>query len=117
MRRLRPVHSLLIVLSILVLPSTIARASDAGAKGVVTTTIDVLNPVTFGGTSLKPGSYTVKADETTVTLTARGKTVAQAKVEWKDSAQKSKSTSMLAENGIVKEIHFSGNTRYVELTN
>ncbi len=116
MRRSR-LGCIVFMTALLLFVSSNARAKDAGENNAISATLDVLNPVTIGGTTVKPGSYTVKADETTVTILARGKTVAQAKVQWKDSAQKAQSTNLLADNGMVKEIHFSGKTKYVELTN
>jgi hypothetical protein len=86
-------------------------------SNVISSTLTVLSPVTLGGTAVKPGTYTVSADDTKVTLAAHGKTVATANVQWKDTPQKSKSTSVLAESGAIKEIHFNGKTRYVEIAN
>lgn len=91
------------------------RANDADNKGDVSSTLDVLTPVTVGGKSLAPGTYTVKANDTKVIFVMRGKTVAEASVQWKDAPQKSPSTSLLADQGAVKEIHFSGKTRYVTI--
>ena len=100
---------------VVVASSTGAHPRDAGANSVVSITLDVITPVRLGGTSVKPGTYTVKADDSKVTLLMNGKQVAQASVQWKDAQQKSKSTSLLAESGSVKEIHFSGKTRYIQI--
>jgi hypothetical protein len=97
--------------------STAARARDAGASDAVSTTLNVLQPLTIGGTTVKPGTYTVNADSVKVTFVSHGKTIAQANVQWRDSDQKSKSTNLLAQDGAIKEIHFSGKTRYVEIAN
>lgn len=83
----------------------------------MSSTLDVLTPVTLGGTTVQPGTYTVKVDGTTVTVMSGKKTVAQANIQWQDSSAKAKSTTILAENGAVKEIHFSGKTSYVTLAN
>jgi hypothetical protein len=114
----RPTFSyLLVAMAAVAMAASSAGASprDAGANGVVSTTIEVITPVQLGGTSVQPGTYTVKADDSKVTLLMNGKQVAQASVQWKDAQQKSKSTSLLAESGTVKEIHFGGKTRYVEV--
>lgn len=97
--------------------SVAVQARDAGNKSHISSTLDVLTPVTVAGTSIAPGTYTVRADGTKVTFVKNGKTVAQANVEWKDSAQKAQSTSLLADQGSVKEIHFSGKTRYASIAN
>jgi hypothetical protein len=100
---------------VMVASSANARPHDAGANNVVSTTLEIITLVQLGGTSVKPGTYTVKADDSKVTLLMNGKQVAQAAVQWKDTQQKSKSTSLLAESGSIKEIHFSGKTRYVKI--
>jgi hypothetical protein len=104
-------------LLVMLAASTAVQAKDAGNKGDISSTLDVLTPVTLGGTSVAPGTYTVKADGAKVTFLKDGKTIAQADVEWKDSAQKAQSTSLLADQGSVKEIHFSGKTRYASIAN
>ncbi|HEY6465201.1 MAG TPA: hypothetical protein VIY69_04365 [Candidatus Acidoferrales bacterium] len=110
------IFALFITLTIVLAFSAVVRAKDAGNKGSISSTLDVLTPVTLAGTSIAPGTYTVKADGTSVTFLKGGKTVAQASVEWKDSPQKAQSTSLLADQGSVKEIHFSGKTRYASIS-
>jgi len=103
------------VFTLLLFASPAVRANSAANKGDLATTLNVMTAVTLGGTSIAPGTYTVKADGTKVMFLQDGKTVAQANVEWKDSAQKSPYSNLLAEQGAVKEIHFSGKTRYVTI--
>lgn len=117
MQRLTPVYSLIAIAAIVLVALPISRAGTPAASGTITATLDLLSTVTLGGTTVKPGLYTVTADDTTVTLVSRGKTIAQAKVQWKDSAQKAQSTSVLVDGGVAREIHFNGKTKYVELTN
>lgn len=116
MQRLRPVYSLIAIAAIVLFALSTAHAGIPPASGKTTATLDLLSTVTLGGATVKPGSYTVTADDTTVTLVSNGKTIAQAKVQWKDSARKAESTSVLVDGGVAKEIHFSGKTKYVEIT-
>jgi regulator of RNase E activity RraA len=116
MQGLRPVYSLIAIAALVLFALPAAHASIPAASSKITSTLDLLSTVTLGGTTVKPGSYTVTADDTTVTLVSKGKTIAQAKVQWKDSAQKAQSTSVLVDGGVAKEIHFSGKTKYVEIT-
>ena len=95
--------------------SSAVRANTAANKGDLATTLNVMTQVTVGGMSVPPGTYTVKADDTKVTFLQNGKMVAEANVQWKDSAKKSPYSNLLAEQGAVKEIHFSGKTRYVTI--
>lgn len=104
-----------VAIALLFFGSSVARANTAANKGDVATTLNVMTSVTLGGMSIAPGTYTVKADQTKVTFLQNGKMVAEANVEWKDSAQKSAYSNLLAEQGVVKEIHFSGKTRYVTI--
>ena len=67
----------------LALPAA-ARHEGNDNKSTVKTSMDILQPMTLGGTQLKPGSYSVTADESKVSLFRDGKLVAQAPVEWKD---------------------------------
>jgi hypothetical protein len=119
MSRYRLSLALVAVTALMLLASTIAQGGPrtAGGPQTASSTIDVLTPVTLGGTAVKPGTYTVQVDGTSVTLKSGKKMVAQANVQWQDSNEKSRSTNILAENGAVKEIHFSGKTTYVTLTN
>lgn len=117
MLRSRLNYLLVVAAALVLMASTAVRAKDAGTNATLSSTISVLTPVTVGGTSVKPGTYVVKANGAKVTFLMNGKTVAQANMQWKDSDQKAKATNMLAEEGAVKEIHFSGKTRYVEIAN
>jgi hypothetical protein len=93
--------------------SASAKGRDAGGtKSDFTSTVNVLDPLTLGGTSLKPGTYTVKATDSEVTLVQNGKEVAHVSVQWKDSANKAQSSALMADSGAIKEIHFGGKTRY-----
>jgi len=114
------INYLVVLLIVTVFASStavLAKNRDAGTTDSMSSTLDVLTPVTVGGTSVQPGMYTVKADGSTVTFMMNGKEVAHANVQWKDSAQKAKATNMLADGGALKEIHFGGKTRYVEIAN
>jgi hypothetical protein len=115
MLRSRLNYLLVVVAALFLMASTAVRAKDAGPNAILSSTVSVLTPVTVGGTSVKPGTYIVKAEGTKVTFLMNGKTIAQANVQWKDSDKKAKATNMLAQEGAVKEIHFSGKTRYVEI--
>jgi hypothetical protein len=119
MLRSRLSFVLFVVVALLLVTSASVQAKDrdAGTTSSISSTVDVLTPVTVGGTSVQPGIYLVKADGSKVTFSMNGKTVAQANMNWKDSGQKAKATNMLAQEGAVKEIHFGGKTRYVEIAN
>jgi hypothetical protein len=94
--------------------SASAKGKDANVQRPnLTTTLNVMDPLTVGGQTLKPGTYTVKATDSNVSFVQDGKTVAQVNVEWKDATNKSQNSNLLADAGSVKEIHFGGQTRYV----
>ena len=69
------------------------------------------SPAKLSGAVLKAGEYRISADDTKVTLTANGKVVAEAKVEWRDGTSKASQTSLLIAGDEIKEIRFEGKTR------
>jgi hypothetical protein len=94
-----------------------ARSDNANApKAIVSMSVDLSSPATLGGTELKPGSYSVRADSVKVTLSRGGKAIAEAPVQWKDEAGKAAYSTIVTESKQIKEIHFSGKSKYVEIT-
>ncbi len=91
--------------------SGIAVAKDM--KATVKTTLDLFSAATLGGKELKPGTYSVIADESKVTLKQGSKVVAEAPVQWKDADKKEYSTNVVLEGNSIKEIRFGGKTRYL----
>lgn len=114
-RRMSFVFAVLAAIA-LALPIT-ARSDNTGQpKAIVSMSMDLGNSATLGGTELKPGSYSVKADSVKVTLSRGGKAVAEAPVQWKDEAGKASYSSIVTESKQIKEIHFFGKSKYVEIT-
>jgi hypothetical protein len=94
---------------------TLASETPGKKSKAIKTTFDLLQPVTIAGTQLKPGTYDVTADDTTVTLKLNDKVMVEAPVQWKDQATKSELSGAVIVSGELKEIHFGGKTRYVEI--
>ena len=93
-----------------------ARSDDTNpTKEIVSKSMNLNNPVTLGGTELKPGGYSVKADSVKVTFSRGGKMIAEAPVQWKDRTDKAAYSAIMTENGQIKEIHFVGKSKYVEI--
>jgi len=93
-------------------------ATDAPAKDTkagVSTTMSLLAPATFAGKQLQPGDYAVSVDETHVTISMRGKVVAEAPVQWKDETSKAKYSAFVSQGDKITEIHFGGKTRFVTI--
>ena len=76
-------------------------------------TLSLPDPVTIGGKQLKPGDYQVAADGTKVTITQYGKVVAEANAQFVDGTNKQKANAVVLDGDQVKEIRFSGKSRYV----
>jgi hypothetical protein len=95
-------------------PTMARNASAKNSKGT-TATMDVLSPATLGGKDIKPGTYTFQADESTVTILHNGKMIAQAPVQWKDETNKPSDSNIVVQNNAIKEVHFSGKMKYVEV--
>ena len=94
-----------------------AVAGDAGAKNGKSTnaTLDISIPLTCAGKQLKPGTYNISADDARVTLALNGKVVAEAPVQWKDEARKPRYSTIVTNGDHLKEIHFGGKMRYIEI--
>jgi hypothetical protein len=87
-------------------------AKDAGTS----TTLTVQNSTWLGGQEIKPGDYTVSATETQLTISRNGKVIAQAPVQWKDEASKARYSTIVSDGNKIKEVHFGGKTKYVEVS-
>jgi hypothetical protein len=92
-----------------------ARGVSANTSKPTVATMDILNQVSLAGKSLKPGVYSVTADDSKVTVAKDGKVVAEAPVQWKDETSKAKYSNIVSVGDQVKEIHFGGKMRYVEI--
>lgn len=112
----RKMDFLLPILVALVLAIPLA-ARDVRADNSKSTkvTMEILNEVSLAGKQLKPGTYTVSAGDSKVTLAKDGKVVAEAPVRWKDETSKAKYSNIVTVGDQVKEIHFDGKMRYVEI--
>jgi inosine/xanthosine triphosphate pyrophosphatase family protein len=115
-------NGLLTILAALALALSIASHATAAkdAKSTVTpivkTDLRLLSPATLGGTDLKPGEYSVTANDTHAKFLKNGKVIAEASVQWKDESAKAQSTAVVVDGNQIKEIHFSGKMKYVEIT-
>ena len=110
--KIRSVMGVGVALAFLFL-ATVANAKDKNASKDTSTTLSVMSNLTLGGQAVKPGVYTVKASDNTVALEMNGKTVAQAPAEWKDGTDKAANSTVRSDSGVIKEIHFSGKTQYI----
>jgi hypothetical protein len=114
-RRMSFVFTVLAALA-LALPIAARGDNTNPSKAIVSMSVDLSSPATLGGTELKPGSYSVRADSVKVTLLRGGKAIAEAPVQWKDEAGKAAYSTIVTESRQIKEIHFSGKSKYVEIT-
>lgn len=112
-RRLNFALPILIAL-VLVMPLAARAAGDQTSKSTKAS-MDVLTQTSLAGKQIKPGTYVVTADDSKVTLSMNGKVVAEAPVQWKDETTKVKSSNFVSVGDQIKEIHFGGKMRYVEI--
>jgi hypothetical protein len=96
---------------VLVVPIA-ARAASTNNGDLVNASLGLLNALSIGGKTLKPGEYEVSADDTKVTFKSGGKMVAQAAIQWKDAPTKSATNNVVSDGDRIREIHFHGKTRY-----
>jgi hypothetical protein len=95
-------------------PMMARNASAKNSKGT-TATMEVLSTATIGGKEIKPGTYTFQADESTLTVLRGGKMVAEVPVQWKDETNKPNDSNIVVQNNAIKEVHFGGKMKYVEV--
>jgi lipopolysaccharide export system protein LptA len=65
----------------LALPIAARGANTNSQKAIVSMSVELSSAATLGGTELKPGSYSVRADSVKVTLLRGGKAIAEAPVQ------------------------------------
>jgi len=93
-----------------------AGAPASFAANTVSATMDLLSPASLGGKQLRPATYQVKADDSKVTLLQGKKVVAESAIQWKDEPDKSPYSAIIVDGSKVKEFHFSGKRKYIEVT-
>ena len=115
-------NGVLTILAALTLALSIAThaspAKDAKSTVVpiVKTELKLLSPATLGSTALKAGEYSVTADDAHARFLKNGKIIAEASVQWKDESAKSRTNAVVVDGNQIKEIHFGGKMKYVEIT-
>jgi hypothetical protein len=118
----RKMNGVLTILAALTLALSIAAhaapAKDAKSTvaPIVKTDLRLLSPATLGGTDLKAGEYSVTADDTHARFLKGGKVIAEASIQWKDENTKRQYTAVVVDANQIKEIHFAGKMKYVEIT-
>ena len=113
----RGMNFVMTVLAALALALPVAAKHDTNdSKSTVKASMDLPTTAVLSGAELKPGSYTVSADDSKVTLSRDGKVVATAAVQWKDAANKARYSTIVTDGSQIKEIHFNGKTKYAEIS-
>ena len=82
-----------------------AAKTDTKAK---TTTLNIYQPVKFGGTLVKPGSYRLVIDNDKASIEDGKKMVASAPGHWEDRKQKADSTGFETTSGAVQDVFIQG---------
>lgn len=112
----KPFSFSLSLLLAFVLATTLA-AQNAGAKdpNAINTEMDIVTATSLGGKTVKPGTYRVVANESTVTLKRGNKVIAEASAEWKDGSGKAGYSSVVTDGQGITEIHFEGRQNYIQI--
>jgi hypothetical protein len=115
-RRAKSVVLMLLVALAQSLPLGAQNDTANATKPVVKDHMKCARCTSLAGTALKPGTYTVVADSSKVTLSQHRKTVAEAPVQWKDEQGKARHSTIVTESdGRVTEFHFRGQTQYIAI--
>jgi hypothetical protein len=96
--------------------TTPAKDAKSTATPIVKSDVKLLKSATLGSSDLKAGDYSVTADDTHARFSKGGKVVAEVPIQWKDEASKAKFTTIVVDGNQIKEIHFGGKMKYVEVT-
>jgi hypothetical protein len=96
--------------------TTTAKDAKSTVTPIVKSDVKLLDTAKLGSSDLKPGDYSVTADDTHAKFSKGGKVIAEASIQWKDESSKAKYTTVVVESSQIKEIHFSGKMKYVEIT-
>jgi hypothetical protein len=96
--------------------ATPAKDAKSTVTPIVKTELRLLSPATLGGTELKAGEYSVTADDAHARFLKNGKVIAEVAVQWKDESAKPQANAVVVESNQIKEIHFGGKMKYVEIT-
>jgi hypothetical protein len=95
--------------------TTSAKDSKSTVTPIVKSDVKLLGSAMLGSTDLKAGEYSVTADDTHAKFLKGGKVVAEVSIQWKDGSAKAQFTSVIIDGNQIKEIHFSGKSKYVEI--
>jgi hypothetical protein len=96
--------------------ATPAKDAKSNVIPIVKTELRLVSPATLGGTELKAGEYSVTADDAHARFSKNGKVIAEASVQWKDESAKPQTNAVVVDSNQIKEIHFGGKMKYVEIS-
>jgi hypothetical protein len=96
--------------------ATPAKDAKSIVTAVVKTDLRLSTPATLGGTNLQSGEYSITVDDTHAKFLKNGKVIAEVSVQWKDESAKPQTTAIVIDGNQIKEIHFGGKMKYVEIT-
>ena len=102
-----------VALALPMMPKSPKPAKDAKAKS---TTLNIYQPVKFGGTMVKAGSYKLVIDNDKATIEDGKKTVASATGHWEDRKAKADSTGFETTDGAVQDVFIHGETNVFVLS-
>ena len=111
MSRRRLLAILAIAVTLLLALARSANTEDV--QSALKATLHFFRAVTLSGTELQPGTYSLVADRSIVTLKQSGKVVAGAQIQWKDADKKELATHVVLDGSNIKEIRFAGTNRYI----
>jgi hypothetical protein len=104
----------LLLASVLAAALTAQSASAKNSK-TVSTNMDIVTATSLGGKPVKPGTYRVVADGSTVTLERGNKVIAQAPAEWKDADGNASYSSVVTDSQGITQFHFEGKDSYIQV--
>lgn len=107
--------ALSLVLASVLATALAAQTASAKDSKTISTDMDIATATSLGGKPVKPGSYRVIADGSTVTLKRGNKVIAEAPAEWKDGDDKAGYSSVVTDGQGITQIHFEGRASYIQV--
>jgi hypothetical protein len=107
--------ALSLLLASVLATAMVAQKASAKDSNTVSTDMDIITATSLGGKAVKPGTYRVIADGSTVTLKRGNKVIAEAPAAWKDANDKARYSSVVTNGQGITEFHFEGRESYIQV--
>jgi hypothetical protein len=107
--------ALSLLLASVLATALVAQTASAKDSKTISTNMDIITATALGGKPVKPGTYRVIADGSTVTMKRGNKVIAQGPASWKDGDGKAEYSSVVTDGQGITQFHFEGRESYIQV--